>query len=54
MEVRVLNIDADRRPVREEPSGAIVETVETLAKLDILEIRRPRADPIVKPKFLLD
>src|ERR1017187_3729862 len=49
--VRALNIDAvaaDRRSVREEPSGAIVEAVEALTKLDIFEIRQPWTDPIVE------
>ena len=49
--VGALNIDAvpaGRRPVREEFPRSIVETVEALAELDILEIRRPWTDPVVK------
>src|SRR5665213_3468352 len=49
--VRTLNINtiaADWGPIREEPAGTIVEAVETFTHLDILEIRRPRADPIIK------
>ena len=49
--VRTLHIDAvaaDRRPVREELSGAIVEAVEGLTELDIFEVCQPRTDPIVE------
>src|SRR5450631_318649 len=45
------NIDAvaaDRRPVREELSGTVVEAVEALTEIDIFEIRQPWTAPIVE------